>query len=128
MIQGGSGVVSSDCENLEFFLNNIQLQYFYNYHSFIILENIMENTGTVCTQVADCSLPRSNNHGRGQPQENVLLGRMGEWSGHQRQCYNCGKSGHLANVCPSKYKVATKTDKKEERKSIQSANISYSTL
>ena len=39
----------------------------------------MENTGTVCTQVADCSLPRSNNHGRGQPQEIVLLGRMGEW-------------------------------------------------
>ena len=23
---------------------------------------------------------------------NVLLGRMGEGSGHQRQCYNCGKS------------------------------------
>ena len=84
MIQGGSGVVSCDCENLEFFLNlclvikqysNI---YFCNYHSFIILENIMENTGTVCTQVADCSLPRSNNHGRGQPQENVLFGRR-EW-------------------------------------------------
>ena len=36
----------------------------------------MGNTGTVCTQVADCSLPRSNNHGRGQPQENVLLGRV----------------------------------------------------
>ena len=31
--------------------------YFCNYHSFIILENIMENTGTVCTQVADRSLP-----------------------------------------------------------------------
>ena len=88
----------------------------------------MENTVTVCTQVADCFLPRSNNHGRGQPQENVLLGRMGEGSGHQRQCYNCGKRGHLANVCPSKYKVATKTDKKEERKMIQTANISYSTL
>ena len=96
MIQGGSGVVSCDCENLEFFLNlclvlkqypNI---YFCNYHSFIILENIMENTGTVCTHVADCSLPRSNNHGRGQPQDNVLLGRMGEGSGHQRQCYNYG--------------------------------------
>ena len=58
----------------------------------------MENTGTVCTQVVDCSLPRSNNHGRGQPQENVLLWRMGEGSGHQRQCYNCGKSGHLAKV------------------------------
>ena len=51
---------------------------------------------------------RSNNHCRGQPQDNVLLGGMGEGSGHQRQCYNCGKSGHLANVCPSKYKVATK--------------------
>ena len=37
----------------------------------------MENTRTVCTQVAPS--PRSNNHGRGQPQENVLLGRMGEW-------------------------------------------------
>ena len=58
----------------------------------------MENNGTVCAQVADCSLLMSNNHGRGQPQENVLLGRMGEGSGHQRQCYNCGKSGHLANV------------------------------
>ena len=121
-------------ENLEFFLNlclvlkqcsNI---YFCNYHSFIILENIMENTGTICTQVAGRSLPRSNNHGRGHPQENVLLGRMGERSGHQRQCYNCGKSGHLANVCPSKYKVAKKTDIKEERKIIQTANISNSTL
>ena len=38
----------------------------------------MENTGTVCTQMADCSLPRSNNHGRCQPLENVLLGRLGE--------------------------------------------------
>ena len=65
----------------------------------------MENTGTVCTQVADLSLPRSNNHGRGQPQENVLLGRR------QRQCYNCVKCGYLANVCPSKYKVATKTER-----------------
>ena len=88
----------------------------------------MENIGTVCTQVVDFFLPRSNNHGRGQPQENVLLGRMGEGSDHQRQCYNCGKSGQLANVCPSKYKVATKTDKKEERKIIQTANISYSTF
>ena len=42
MIQGGTGVVSCDCENLEFFLNNIQLHYFCNHHSFIILENIME--------------------------------------------------------------------------------------
>ena len=73
----------------------------------------MENTGTVCTQVADRSLPRGNNHGRGQLQENVLLGKMGEGCGHQRQCYNCGNSGHLANMCPSKYKVATTTDKKE---------------
>ena len=74
--------------------------------------------------------PRSNNHGRCQPHENVLLGRMGEGSGHQRQCYNCGKSGHLANVCPSKYKVATKTDKKEGREIIfiQTTDISYSTL
>ena len=128
MIQGGSGVVSCDCENLEFFMNNIQLHYFCNYRSFIILENIMENTRTACTQVADRSLPRSNNLGRGQPQDNVLLRRMGEGSGHQRQCYNCGKSGHLANVRPSKDKVATKTDKKEERKMIQTANISYSTL
>ena len=76
MIQGGSGVVSCDCENLEFFLNlclvlkQYQFHYYFcNYHSFIILENIMENTGTVCTQVADCSL---------QPQENFLLGRR-EW-------------------------------------------------
>ena len=82
----------------------------------------MENAGTVCTQVADCSLPKSNN--RGQPQANVLFWSMGEGSGHQRQCYNCGKSGHLANVCPSKYKVATITDKREERKIIQTANIS----
>ena len=82
----------------------------------------MENTRTVCRQVADCSLPRSNNHGQGQPQENVLLGRMGEGSGHQRLCNNCGKS------VPSKYKVATKTNKMEQRKIIQTANISYSTL
>ena len=34
----------------------------------------------------------------------------------------------VENVCPSKYKVATKTDKKEERKIIQTANISYATL
>ena len=53
---------------------------------------------------------------------------MGEGSGHQRQCYNCVKSGHLANAFPSKYKVATKTNKMEERKIIQTANISYSTL
>ena len=33
------------------------------------------------------------------------------------------ESGHLANVCPSKYKVTTKTDKKEERKMIQTTNI-----
>ena len=80
MIQGGSGVVSCDCENLEFFLNLcLALKqysdiYFCNYHLFIILENIMEKIGTACTQVADRSLPRSNNHGRGQPQDNVLLG------------------------------------------------------
>ena len=85
----------------------------------------MQNTGTVCTQVADRSLPRSNNHGRGQPQVNVPLWRMGEGSGHQSQCFNCGKSGHLANVCPSKCRVATKTDKKEERKIMRTA---YSTL
>ena len=36
----------------------------------------MENTGTVCTQVKDCSLPRSNNHGRGQSQEKFS---SGEW-------------------------------------------------
>ena len=52
---------------------------------------------------------------------------LGEWE-KGGQYYNCGKTGHLANVCPSKYKVATKTDKKEERKIIRTANISYSTL
>ena len=84
----------------------------------------MENTGTVCTQVADCSLPRSNNHGRGQPQENVLLGRMGEGMAIKDNVIFVEK---VAIVCPSKYKVATKTDKKEERKIIQTANFSYST-
>ena len=88
----------------------------------------MENTGKVVRMWQTTPSPRSNNHGQSQLQENVLLGRMGEGSGHQRQCYNCGTSGQLANVCPSKYKVATKTDKKEERKIIQTANISYSTL
>ena len=80
----------------------------------------MENTRTVCRQMAGRSLPRSNSHGRGQPQENVLLGRMGEGSGHQRLI--------VEKVCPSKYKVATKTNKMEERKIIQTANILYSTL
>ena len=103
MIQGGSGVVSCDCENLEFVLNLclVLKQYsnisFFNYRSLIILENIMENTGT---QAADCFLPRSNNHGRGQPHESVLLGRMGEGSGQQRQCYNCGKTGHFGQCVP----------------------------
>ena len=76
----------------------------------------MENTGTVCTQVADCSLPRSNNHGRGQPQENVLLGRMGEGSGHQRQCYNCGKSGHLPLCALLNIKLQQKRTKKKREK------------
>ena len=58
----------------------------------------MENTGTICTT------PRERS-----PREN------GRRDDHQTQCYNCGNSGHLANVCTSKYKVATKTDKKEER-------------
>ena len=44
----------------------------------------------------------------------------GEGSGHQRQCYNCGKSGHSANVCPSKFKIEIKTDKKEEREKLYS--------
>ena len=34
----------------------------------------------------------------------------------------------VEKVCPSKYEVATKTNKMEERKMIQTANISYSTL
>ena len=34
----------------------------------------------------------------------------------------------VEKVCPSKYKVATKTNKMEGRKMIQTANISYSTL
>ena len=52
MIQGGSGVVSCDCENPEFFLNLCLVLKQYS-NSFISKENIMENTGTVCTQVAD---------------------------------------------------------------------------
>ena len=44
----------------------------------------------------------------------------GEWERGMaiKDNVNCGKSGHLADVCPSKYKVATKTDKKEEKKMI----------
>ena len=34
----------------------------------------------------------------------------------------------VEKVCPSKYKVATKTKKMLERTIIQTANISYSTL
>ena len=70
----------------------------------------MENTRTVCRQVADRSLPRSNNHGRGQtsrersPREN---GRR-EWPSKTVII--------VEKVCPSKYKVATKTNKMEERK------------
>ena len=34
----------------------------------------MENTGTVCTHVAKTTpSPRSNNHGRGQPQEGAAI-------------------------------------------------------
>ena len=37
---------------------------------------MMENTGTVCTQVADCSLPRSNNH---MVEVNLNRTFSGEW-------------------------------------------------
>ena len=80
----------------------------------------MENTGTVYTQVPDCSFPRSNNHGRGQPQENVRLWRWEKGVAIKDNVIIVEKVG------PSKYKFATKTDKKEERKFIQTANISYS--
>ena len=95
----------------------------------------MENTGTV-SRWQTAPSPRSSNHGRGQPQEKVLPGRMGEESGHQRQCYNCGKSVHLAkfcrvgkitcwrcggggctrNVCPSKIKLQQKQTKRTREK------------
>ena len=65
----------------------------------------------------------------------------GEGSGHQVgiwptfvvgkiTCWKCGGGGSTRNVCPSKYRVATKTDKKEERKMIfiQTADIPNSTL
>ena len=38
------------------------------------------------------------------------------------------ESGHLSDVCPSKYKVATKKRTKSMREIIQTGNISYSTL
>ena len=87
--------------------------YFCNYHSFIILENIMENTGTVhrwqtapspgAITTVEVNLKRT--FSSGEWEKRVAI----------KDCYNCGKSGHLADVCPSKYKVATKTDKKDER-------------
>ena len=150
------------CENLEVVLNlclvlkewplnNIQLHYYFcNYNSFIILENIMKTPELFVHRWQTSPSPRSNNHGRGQLQENVLLGRMGKGEAIKyNECYNCVKSVYLAkccrvgkitcwkcggggtrNVCPSKYKIATKTDKKEGREIIfiQTANISNSTL
>ena len=57
----------------------------------------MENTGTVCTQVADRSIPqvqlpwsRSTSRER-SPRESG--GR--EQPPHQRQSYNCGQSGQI---------------------------------
>ena len=90
------------------------------YHSFIILEYIMKNTGTVCIQVTNRSLPQEqlpwlrSTSRESSPRENGGRVRL------QRQCYNCGKGENLA----------TKTDKKEARKIIfiQTANISNSTF
>ena len=137
------------CENLEFFLNLclVLKQYItfeqYSTSLFLLLSFIYyfrqyngKHRNCLYTGGRPLPSPWSNKHGRGQTQENVLLGRMGEGSGHQRQCYNCGKSGHLANVCPFKYNVTTKTDKKRkgerERERevifIQTANISNSLI
>ena len=54
-------------------------------------------------------------------------GEWGKGAAIKDNIYNCGKVG-IWPMCASKYKVATKTDKKEESKIIQNANISYSTL
>ena len=136
MIHGRSGVVSCDWTpspppqfptSLLFLLLSF-IYYFRKYNG----------KHRNCLYTGDRPLP---------PQENVLRRRMGEGSG---KCYNCGKSRHLAkycrvvkitcwkcggggrtrNVCPSKYKITTKTDKKEERSIIfiHTDNISNSTM
>ena len=47
--------------------------------------------------------------------ENVLLGEWEKGVVIKDHVIIVEKVGILANVCPSKYKVATKTDKKDER-------------
>ena len=76
----------------------------------------MENTGTVCIQVADYSLPRSNNHGRGQPQENVLLGRMGEGSGHKDNVITVEKVGIWPMCALLNIKLQQKRTKRKREK------------
>ena len=129
MIQGGPGVVSCDCENLEFFLNlclvlkqysNI---YFCNYHSFIILKNIMETPelfvhrwqiapAPVAITMVEVNLKRTFSSGEWEKgvaiKDNVII---------------VEKVGIWPMCAPSKYEVATKTDKKEERKMIPTAAL-----
>ena len=127
MIQGGSEVVSCfwtsstptpppspplPCENLEFFLDLCLVLKQYITHEqystsllFLLLSFIYyfrKYNGKHRNCLHTC--------GRLLPPPGAITR-----SGHQRQCYNCGKSGPLVNVCPSKYKVATKTDKREEK-------------
>ena len=108
MIQGGSGVVSCDCENPEFFLN---LCLVLKQYSNIYLENIMElfvHRWQTAPSPGAITMVEVNH--------NILLGRTGEGSGHQRQCYNCGKVGIWPMCALLNIKLQQKRTKRKREK------------
>ena len=81
------------CENMEFFLNlclvlkqYITLEQYSTSLLFLLLSYIYyfrKYDGKHLHCLYTGGRPLRNNHGRGQPQENVLLGRMGERSANK---------------------------------------------